>query len=144
MQKLGAGEILLTSMDRDGTREGLRSRATRAVAEAVDVPSLPAVASASSIISPRACSRAAPTRFSLQVFSFRRIHRARGEGIPGNARNRNQALIGGPQWPEEWLDRVKWDEQGLVPRSPRRVSTDKVLTARLDEPRVARHDRGDR
>ncbi len=38
MQKLGAGEILLTSMDRVGTREGFDLALTRAVAEAVDVP----------------------------------------------------------------------------------------------------------
>lgn len=35
---LGAGEILLTSMDRDGTREGFELDLTRAIAEAVDVP----------------------------------------------------------------------------------------------------------
>ena len=38
MQQLGAGEILLTSMDRDGTREGFDLALTRAVADAVDVP----------------------------------------------------------------------------------------------------------
>jgi cyclase len=38
MQGLGAGEILLTSMDRDGTREGFDLALTRAVADAVDVP----------------------------------------------------------------------------------------------------------
>ncbi len=38
MQELGGGEILLTSMDRDGTREGFDLALTRAVAEAVDVP----------------------------------------------------------------------------------------------------------
>jgi imidazole glycerol-phosphate synthase subunit HisF len=38
MQALGAGEILLTSMDRDGTRAGFDLALTRAVAEAVDVP----------------------------------------------------------------------------------------------------------
>lgn len=36
--ELGAGEILLTSMDRDGTREGYDLELTRAVAEAVNVP----------------------------------------------------------------------------------------------------------
>ena len=36
--ELGAGEILLTSMDRDGTREGFDHPMTRAVAEAVTVP----------------------------------------------------------------------------------------------------------
>ena len=38
MQTLGAGEILLTSMDRDGTKSGFDLALTRAVAEAVDVP----------------------------------------------------------------------------------------------------------
>ena len=36
--ELGAGEILLTSMDRDGTEDGYELELTRAVAEAVDVP----------------------------------------------------------------------------------------------------------
>jgi cyclase len=35
---LGAGEILLTSMDRDGTREGFDIELTRAIADAVSVP----------------------------------------------------------------------------------------------------------
>ena len=34
----GAGEILLTSMDRDGTEDGYELELTRAVADAVDVP----------------------------------------------------------------------------------------------------------
>jgi len=34
----GAGEILLTSMDRDGTRDGFDLALTRAVADAVSVP----------------------------------------------------------------------------------------------------------
>jgi cyclase len=38
MDDFGAGEILLTSMDRDGTREGFDNELTRAVSEAVRVP----------------------------------------------------------------------------------------------------------
>ena len=38
MASLGAGEILLTSMDRDGTRSGFDLELTRAVVEAVPVP----------------------------------------------------------------------------------------------------------
>jgi imidazole glycerol-phosphate synthase subunit HisF len=34
----GAGEILLTSMDRDGTEDGYELELTRAVADAVEVP----------------------------------------------------------------------------------------------------------
>lgn len=38
MAEMGAGEILLTSMDRDGTRAGFDLALTRAVADAVPVP----------------------------------------------------------------------------------------------------------
>jgi len=38
VQALGAGEILLTSMDRDGTRNGFDLLLTRAIADAVDIP----------------------------------------------------------------------------------------------------------
>ncbi len=38
MAQLGAGEILLTSMDRDGTRDGFDLALTRAVADAVPIP----------------------------------------------------------------------------------------------------------
>lgn len=38
MADYGAGEILLTSMDRDGTREGFDLALTRAVSEAVPIP----------------------------------------------------------------------------------------------------------
>jgi cyclase len=38
MEQLGAGEILLTSKDADGTKEGYDLEMTRAVAEAVSIP----------------------------------------------------------------------------------------------------------
>lgn len=38
MAEYGAGEILLTSMDRDGTRDGFDLELTRAISEAVPVP----------------------------------------------------------------------------------------------------------
>jgi imidazole glycerol-phosphate synthase subunit HisF len=38
MVAYGAGEILLTSMDRDGTRDGFDLALTRAISDAVDVP----------------------------------------------------------------------------------------------------------
>jgi imidazole glycerol-phosphate synthase subunit HisF len=38
MQALGAGELLLTSMDRDGTKVGFNLELTRAVSDAVDIP----------------------------------------------------------------------------------------------------------
>ncbi|MFN2327823.1 MAG: imidazole glycerol phosphate synthase subunit HisF [Chromatocurvus sp.] len=38
MAALGAGELLLTSMDRDGTRDGFELGVTRAITDAVDIP----------------------------------------------------------------------------------------------------------
>lgn len=38
VNKLGAGEILLTSMDRDGTKDGYDIELTRAISEAVTIP----------------------------------------------------------------------------------------------------------
>ena len=38
MNDYGAGEILLTSMDKDGTKDGFNLAMTRAVADAVDIP----------------------------------------------------------------------------------------------------------
>ncbi len=38
MAALGAGEILLTSMDRDGTKDGFELAVTRAISDAVNIP----------------------------------------------------------------------------------------------------------
>jgi cyclase len=38
VERLGAGEILLTSMDRDGTRQGFDLELTRAISDAVTIP----------------------------------------------------------------------------------------------------------
>ena len=38
MEKLGAGEILLTSMDRDGTRSGFDLELTRSVSDSIGIP----------------------------------------------------------------------------------------------------------
>jgi len=38
LARLGAGELLVTSMDRDGTKDGYDLELTRAIADAVDIP----------------------------------------------------------------------------------------------------------
>lgn len=38
MEKMGAGEILLTSMDRDGTKDGYDLNLTRTISESVSIP----------------------------------------------------------------------------------------------------------
>ena len=47
MAARGAGEILLTSMDRDGTKSGFDNKVTRAIADSI---SIPVVASGLSLI----------------------------------------------------------------------------------------------
>jgi cyclase len=54
---LGAGEILLTSMDRDGTKSGFDIALTRAIADAVPCRSSPRAASARSTIWSKASRR---------------------------------------------------------------------------------------
>ena len=69
MASLGAGEILLTSMDRDGTQDGFDLPLTRAVSDAV---SIPVIASGGVWVacrtSPMVSPKAAPTRCWLRVF----------------------------------------------------------------------------
>ena len=38
MESLGAGEVLLTSMDRDGTKSGFDLELTRAISDALSIP----------------------------------------------------------------------------------------------------------
>jgi len=38
MEELGAGEIMLTSMDKDGTKDGYDIELTRTISEAVTIP----------------------------------------------------------------------------------------------------------
>ncbi|NDA86508.1 MAG: hypothetical protein EBY14_03250, partial [Betaproteobacteria bacterium] len=40
MQELGAGEILLTSMDRDGTRVGFDIELTRTFSDMLEIPGM--------------------------------------------------------------------------------------------------------
>ena len=54
---LGAGEILLTSMDRDGSKRGFDLELTRAVSDAVAIPSSPQAGSVNLTISSRACGK---------------------------------------------------------------------------------------
>lgn len=49
-ERLGAGEVLLTSMDRDGTRDGYDIELTRAVSQAVRIPVIASAAQAVSNI----------------------------------------------------------------------------------------------
>ena len=87
--ELGAGEILLTSMDRDGTRNGYDLELTRAISEAVNVP---VIASggvgtlehlADGIIKGKADAVLAASIFHYREYSMKQAKEyLKGKGIP--------------------------------------------------------------
>ena len=84
----GAGEVLLTSMDRDGTNDGYDLELTRAVADAVPVPVI-ASGGAGRARPPlggdrRGRRRRRPLRLDLPL---RAAHGGGGEGAPGRRRH---------------------------------------------------------
>ena len=87
--ELGAGEILLTSMDRDGTKNGYDLELTRAISEAVNVP---VIASggvgtlehlADGIIKGKADAVLAASIFHYREYSMKQAKEyLKGKGIP--------------------------------------------------------------
>ncbi len=85
--RLGAGEILLTSMDRDGTGDGFDLALTRAVADAVRVP----VVASGGVGRPRPSGRGRDARPRLGGarrldLPFRDLYDPPGEGAYGGVR----------------------------------------------------------
>ncbi|MEZ6144072.1 MAG: HisA/HisF-related TIM barrel protein [Planctomycetaceae bacterium] len=84
VERLGAGEIVLTSMDADGTKDGFDLEITKAVAEVVEIP---VVASGGPVhlntfAKPSPRDKRVP--LSLQkYFSLRGIHHCRGKTLHG-------------------------------------------------------------
>ena len=79
--RIGAGEILLTSMDRDGTKPGFDIALTRAVADAVPVPVI-ASGGVGKLDAPGGGhpTTAMPRRARRLDLPFRRIQHRRGQG----------------------------------------------------------------
>ena len=92
----GAGEILLTSMDRDGTRAGFDLELTRAVSDAVTVPG--DRLGRRRHAGPPGRRRAAGRRrrgAGRQHLPLRRPHGGRGQGADGRARDPGPAVGSG-------------------------------------------------
>ena len=78
VEALGAGEILLTSMDRDGTGDGYDLALTRAVAEAVSVPVIASGGVGHARASPRGARRGRRGRRARRLdLPLRPAHRSR-------------------------------------------------------------------
>ena len=85
---LGAGEILLTSMDRDGSKQGFDLELTRAVADAVAIPVIASggVGDLDHLVA-GVRARARQRRARGVDLPFRRIHNSAGEGPHGRGGN---------------------------------------------------------
>ena len=85
---LGAGEILLTSMDRDGTQAGYDLELTRRVADAVEVPVI-ASGGAGALEHFADVLDQAPRqrRARRQPVPFRHVHDRAGQGVPRRPRH---------------------------------------------------------
>ena len=84
---LGAGEILLTSMDRDGTRQGFDMALTRAVADAVPVPVIASggVGNLDHLVAGVRDGHAAAV-LAASIFHFGEYTRPRRQGLHGGGR----------------------------------------------------------
>ncbi len=83
---LGAGEILLTSMDRDGTKAGFDVALTRAVSDAVTIPVIASGASASCRISSTASKADTRARCWRRRSSISDVFDPGSEGLYGQGR----------------------------------------------------------
>ena len=94
LAELGAGELLVTSMDRDGTRDGYDLALTRAIADAVNIP---VVASGgvgnlehlvAGVREGHACAVLAASIFHFGQYSIADAHAAlRAAGLPARMTN---------------------------------------------------------
>ena len=91
----GAGEILLTSMDRDGTNDGYDLALTSAVAAAVPVPVIASGGAGTLdhlVRGPARGRRRGAVRIDLPL---RAAHGGRGQGAPGRRRHRGTCIATG-------------------------------------------------
>ena len=89
---LGAGEILLTSMDRDGTGDGFDLALTRAVADAVPVPVVASggVGTLDHLVE-GVRERPCLAVLAASIFHFGDLHDPRGQGAYGRRRHSGAA-----------------------------------------------------
>ncbi|GAB4354751.1 MAG: hypothetical protein Kow0073_11530 [Immundisolibacter sp.] len=122
MAQLGAGELLLTSMDRDGTREGFDLELTRRVSDAVPIPVI-----ASGGVGTLEHLRDGVLRghadavLAASIFHF-------GDHSIGEAKAcLAQAGVTVRRDPPAFLDAVQWDARGLVPAIAQDAHSGQVL-----------------
>ena len=129
MDECGSGEILLTSMDRDGTRDGYDIPLTRAIADAVRIPVIASggVGTLAHLLEGVTAGGGRGAR-GLHL-PLRGAHRGGGEGVsPATRRTRAAGSTrGGTMTADELIGQVKFDDRGLVPVVTQDVSDNVVL-----------------
>ena len=88
----GAGEILLTSMDRDGTNDGYDLALTSAVADAVSVPVIASGGAGDARPPLRSAARGRRRGAVRLDLPLRPAHGGRGQGAPGRRRHRGACI----------------------------------------------------
>jgi cyclase len=106
---LGAGEILLTSMDRDGTKSGFDLELTRAIADAVPVPVIASggVGTLDHLVDGvkigHASAVLAASIFHYGIFTIGQVKRRMAEaGVPVRLDQRLGQPVGRPAAPDDW------------------------------------------
>ena len=123
----GAGEILLTSMDRDGTRTGFDLALTRAVVDAVDVPVIASggVGTLAHLVDGISVG-GADAVLAASIFHYGEFTIGAGEGGDGRRGIEMRTCDGTGM--DDWLDDVRWNADGLVPAIAQDAATRRVLT----------------
>ena len=133
MEQLGAGEILLTSMDKDGTKSGFDLGLTRGVSDAVGIPVIASggVGGLQDLadgikLGKRRCGA------GRQHLPLRPVFGAGSQALHGAARHSDASgwsgMMNAPIQPKAaWLKKVKWDEHGLVPVIAQEAGSNDVL-----------------
>ena len=124
VEKLGAGEILLTSMDADGTKKGYDIEITKKISDAVDIPVIASGGAGKMEDFLEAFTiGGAHAALAASLFHFKEVDIGElkdylyGEGV--NIRRGNSDM--------ELLKEIKFDEKGLIPAIVQDIKTKEVL-----------------
>jgi phosphoribosyl-AMP cyclohydrolase len=134
MEELGAGEILLTSMDRDGAKIGFDLNLTRAIVDAVNIPVIASggvgnlhhmvdgvkIGGADAVLAASIFHFGEYTVEQAKHFMAEQGHRGKTvseKTIPGRPGDRHDA----------WLNKINWSDDGLVPAIAQDAETGDIL-----------------
>lgn len=110
VEKLGAGEILLTSMDCDGTKAGYDIELTRAIADAVSVPVIASGGAGTLEHFYDALTEGGADAALAASLFLQRIGDPSGKGLSGRERDFRPKIRGDRKWAPlsgEWLEALK-------------------------------------